>query len=321
MGNFFTHFRIPTVLGLGIIMIGLGAGVYLVSQPQNPLTQATLNTNPENVTISNITDQSATISWITKDPTNGFVRYGVSNTDQTALDDKDKLNPSGKTTEKVDHYVTISKLTPQTTYKLKINSNGTLYDIPNMPSFTTAASSVNKNSLPPLIGTVTYSGLPLSQGFALLNIPGAVTQSAPITELGNFTIPLAKVYTQNKVDIFTITPETTAQLQIIAPSGVASATILLNNLQTPLPPISIGQQNLDFTNRPTPTPTPSAEEVLLKQLDLNEDNIINAADEAILKRNFGKNPQNSNADIDNNGIVDQKDLNILRENFNKLVNP
>lgn len=313
VGNFFTRFRIPTILGLGIITVGLGAGVYLVSQPQNPLTQASKNVAPEGITITNIDDQSVTISWITKDPATGFVKYGISSANQTAIDNTDRLNNSGQTQPKIDHYVTISKLAPQTTYKLKINSNGTEYDAPD---FTTASSSINKNSLPPLIGTVTYSGLPISQGIAYLNIPGAVIQSAPITTLGNFTIPLAKVYNQSMVDIFPIAPETSAELKIISPQGTATAKLVLNNLQNPLPPIAIGQ-TVDFTNLPAPTPTPDAKQLLLQQLDLNSDGSINAADEAILKRNFGRNPQNKNADVNNDGNVNQEDLDILRENFNQ----
>ena len=309
--NFFTRFRIPTILGLGIIILGLGAGVFLVSQTQNPLTQASKSSAPEEIVISNIDDQSVTISWKTADPVTGSVKYGVSSyEEQRAVDNRDK----GQAQARVYHYVTINKLTPKTTYEYKIDSNGVLSE--QTFNFSTAESSINKNTLPPLIGTVIYSGLPVSEGIAYLNIPNAVPQSGLITPLGNFTIPLAKVYDQSEEDILTLTPNTQAELKIVAPQGTSSVKLLLNNLQQPLSPIQLGQ-NFDLTTIPLPSPSPTAEQLLLQQLDLNSDRVINSADEAILKLNFGRNPQNPKANLNNDPIVNEKHLDILREHLNQ----
>ncbi len=118
MTNFFSRFKIPTLLGLGIIILGLIAGVYLVLREQIFFSQASSSVAPQNIIVSNITEDSVTISFTTASPATSFITYGLQNPkEQTVLDDRDTDKPTARLT----HYVTIKNLSGQTNYQYKIN--------------------------------------------------------------------------------------------------------------------------------------------------------------------------------------------------------
>ncbi len=67
--------RIPTILALLLLFGGLVGGVLLVSKPQSLLTKAGPTATPQNVRITNKTENSLTVSWITDTPVVGAVEY------------------------------------------------------------------------------------------------------------------------------------------------------------------------------------------------------------------------------------------------------
>src|SRR3989338_7199005 len=84
--------RIPTVLGLLVLIIGITAGVWLVNSRQLIGVSADPTSQPSYVSVTNIADTGFTISWITNVPTTGTVSFG-SNPDaltQSAIDDRDQ---------------------------------------------------------------------------------------------------------------------------------------------------------------------------------------------------------------------------------------
>lgn len=292
----FLKIRFPTLLGLGIIILGMGAGVYLVRINQNVVTKASLSSRPDNVLVVNLTDRSATITWNTKEPTTGAVRLIMSPAKpRTVLDDRDILSsPQIKPYE--NHFVSLNNLLPQTTYQYQIISNAT--ELKDIVSFTTPPSS-EQSTAAPLIGSVPQL-TENPDAIAYLDIPGSPTQAALVTSFGSFTIPLTQV---------SILDSSEAKLKVVSPLGEAKATIALTNLLSPIPPLKIGE---DITiTAPTPEKTPD----LKSRYDLNGDGRINSNDEAILKNNFGLGFQNPKADIDGTGQVDEKDLELLRSQF------
>src|SRR3989344_574392 len=232
ISHFFTKFKIPTILGIAIIVIGIGSGVYLTTQQQNLSTQASPDQKPNEVIFSNIQDESASISWETDSPTAGFVTFGINSPDeQTALDVKD----TNETQSRTEHFVNIKNLTPKTTYKIQIVSGNLKSPVKD---FTTASSSLNQNKLQPIIGSVVNADdQPLDQGIAFLAIAGATLQSSPISSIGSFTIPLAKVYSENLANILPLDQTTKATLKIISSTGEATVSFPLSLVSNPLPPI------------------------------------------------------------------------------------
>ena len=309
MTSFFNKFKIPTLLGLSVIFLGIIAGVYLSLKSQTSfITQAAPDIIPQNITLTNISDQSVTISWQTSQATPSFITLGISSPDeQTVLDDRDKTSPSPR----LNHYITIKDLQPQTTYLFKIISGK--YQL-ETARFKTASTLVSQTNLNPVIGSVLDGETPINDGIVYLAITGSIPQSALIKTSGNFLIPLSKLAKSDLSESYQITGEEIGKLTVISGNGQSSAIFKLKISGQLLPPLKLGQ-NLDLTElEPTPqsTPPPPTKEELDK-FDLNGDGQINANDHAIVLQNFGKNPKDKKADLNSDGVVDQKDVDLMAQ--------
>lgn len=307
-------FQIPTFLGLGIILAGIVSGVILIVREQTITSEASVNFSPKNIIISNIDDMSATISWETAEPNFSFVSFGESFQEKTEVDERDEGKPNLYTS----HVVRLKKLLPQTTYHFRIISQ-------NLESqtltFKTATPQTSQNNFGPVIGSVLDKGGGLEEGIAYLTIPGAVTQSAPVKSSGNFLIPLSSIRKSDLSDIYSLTDETIAKLTVVSKSNQVKVSFKLSPEGTNLPPLTWGQ-DVDLTAPPleaTPQAqeTPTTEDLVF--FDLNEDGFINAHDNAIVLKNFGKNPTNIKADLTGDGVVNQADLNLMADRINSLV--
>lgn len=315
--NFINKFKIPTLLGLTIILVGLGSGMYLVFQEQTVLSKAAPSITPENITFTNINEDSISISWQTKSSTTSFVTYGQNNPgEQTALDDRDITSPKLHSI----HYVTIKNLLPKTTYKFKIVSGKLISDV---KTFQTAQPLVNQTGFTPIIGNILNNEDPLNDGVVYLIIQGAVTQSS-LVKSGNFLIPISQIRKDDLSDIYPLTEGSIAKLTIQSESGNAGASFKLKTTSEPLSPIKLGQ-NLDLTTI-IATPQPSPTSIDLEKYDMNKDGKINAADYTLVASCFNKNPKSNlsggqscaKADINGDGKIDQKDLDLISQELNKL---
>lgn len=309
MRNFLSKFKIPTILGLALILAGIITGVFLTLRQQIFTSQASADITPQDITLSNISDSEVSISWQTSQPVNSFITFGQTNpNEQTTLDDKDTKLPNFYSI----HYVTLKNLLPKTIYQYKIISGKSATEV---SKFETATPISSQTSLRPIIGSVLDGDQPLSEGLVYLSIASAITQSSVVKISGNFLIPLSQVRKTDLSGIFPLAEDTLAKLTIISPKGQASALFKLSNLDNNLPPIKLGE-NLDLTtNIASPSPSPSNEEIDI--YDLNSDGKINAADNAIILQNFGKNFKNKKADLNGDNLVNQKDLDLMAKQINQ----
>jgi hypothetical protein len=81
--------RIPTIVGIFLLLLGITAGVYLVEiGPESFTTRAEPEIIPSDVRITNVSERSFTVSWRTEAATIGLVRYGTTSNklDLSALD-------------------------------------------------------------------------------------------------------------------------------------------------------------------------------------------------------------------------------------------
>jgi len=299
-----TKLKIPTLLGLSIILLGMLTGVYVVIQGQNLTTEATPDLNPQNILFSNIQEDSITVSWQTTVAVPGFIIYGSD----TALDDRDQDTLQSWS----DHHVTIKNLLPETTYQFKIVSGKLTY--PKVLSFTTAPATDKQNGFKPVVGSVLSGEEFLSEGVVYLTIPGASIHSAVITSFGNFLIPISNMRTQDLSDIFQPEKGMVGKLKVVSKEGEAQALIHLRDDQEVIGPLKIGQ-DIDLTlevKEATPATTD------LNKYDLNKDSQINANDHAIVLNNFGRNPEEKKADINQDSVVDDKDLALISKKITEL---
>lgn len=310
MKDFMNKFKIPTLLGLSIIFFGIAGGVFLVGREQTFFSQAAPDLTPQNITFTNITDNSVVISWQTSQATNSFVTFGQENPQgQTVLDDRDLQTP----TPRKNHYVTLKNLLPETRYQLKIVSGKITSEV---IKFTTVNPPLTQNGFRPVIGSVLEGNTPLNDGIAYLSIAGAVAQSSLIKTSGNFLIPISKIRKSDLSDTYSLTEDSIAKLTIISDKGDVSVLFKLKVADNTLPILKLGQ-DIDLT-----TPDVSLEPVVpsvqeLQRYDLNSDGKINAADNAIILQNFGRNPKNIRADLNGDSRVDQKDLEKMAKQINQ----
>lgn len=300
MNKFLDRFKIPTLLGLGIILAGIAGGVLLVLREQGLMLQAAPGATPENIIITNVTEDSVAVSWQTDKEVTSFLTYGPDDPKDIPLqDDRDQDTPKPR----FNHYVSLKNLLPNTTYQFKIFTH---QQTSETRQFTTATPISDQNNLPPVIGSILDGDQPLNEGIVYLSLAGAIPQSALIKTEGNFIIPLAKIVKEDRSGLVPLDGETSVKLTVISNQGEASVVFYLKDASNLLPPLRIGQA-LDLRSA----------NVDLNKFDLNGDGLTNAADNAIILRNFGKNPKEKKADLNSDGVVDEKDLDLMAEQINQ----
>lgn len=309
MTEFINKFKMPTILGLSIIFLGLASGLYLVLREQILLSRAAPDLTPQNIYLTNITDNSAVISWQTNTPAASFVTFGQNSPgEHTILDDRDAFVPKPHVT----HYVTLKNLLAKTSYQFKIISGKLTSEV---KTFTTAGPLANQTGFPPVIGSVLDDNKPLNDGIAYLSIPGAATESTLIKTGGNFLIPLSYIRKADLSDIYLLTDTTTAKIAIVSDTGSSNLLFKPQINPSPLIPIKLGQ-DADLT-RVEASPS----------YDPNADGIINAADYAII---FSCSPAGrtglpdrqvalcAKADINKDNKIDQKDLDLMTQKLKEF---
>ncbi len=304
--------RIPTLLGLGVLVVGMVAGIFLTTQKQAALfkTRAAISAAPKNITVTNISDTSASIYWQTDEDAPGFIQVGSSSSlDLTFKDDRDSGPPQSHRL----HFVTISGLTPNTTYYYKINSGSAIYPSGDPATFKTADSQAVSN-LQPLVGTIIDSTMqPVTEALVVLSIPGAQNLATISKVSGNFILPLKEIRNTDLKQMGLPEGSTTATLTVFNSQSKSLINLQLPLSNSVLQPITLGQDlNL--------IPTPASPAATQNKYDLNGDGVINSLDMSILLKNFGKNPKNKAADLNADGVVNQKDVDLLNK-FIPRVSP
>lgn len=265
--------RIPTIIGLAVLLIGVVAGVFLVQKDQVFSPRASIQKTPSQVRITNVTDNSFTASWITEEKTLGYVVWGSqgSSLDNTAQD-KNSTN----TDKSQLHYVEVKGLNPNTTYSFKLASDTTdnLYDNHGQPyEITTGSTLGSPTGSDTVYGTVLdESGIPASGAVVYLTMPNAQPISAQVRNNGNWVVSLSSIRTETLDDWIAYDLETTVLDLFVRGKEKKSSIVTTTGCARPLPTVNLGQ-TYDFRDlcevedtsktsaqkTPTPTVTKSSE--------------------------------------------------------------
>lgn len=257
--------RIPTILGLFILLAGTAGGVVLIKKGSSLFAGAQPEITPKQVKVTNITESSFTVSWITDRQTSGFVQCGTGqDISFTALDDRNQL--SGSPLNFPTHHVTIKNLKSATNYSFKINSgrktfdnNGQLYQIKTAPA---VQGELPANDI--AYGTILrQDGSPAEGVIVYLSLANAVPLSTLTKASGSWVIPLNVARSADLSSWAVYDREASVEEIFVqgGPLGTATA-IAVTKYDSPLPTITLGQ-SFDFRKvslLPTPTsfqPAPS----------------------------------------------------------------
>lgn len=299
--------KIPTALGLSVIILGLASGIFLLTQKE-PLfwqTKAAPTLEPKNLNVVNISDTQASIYWQGDEPASAFIQAGLTPAlGVTYKDERDIQKP-----EKYSlHLITLTNLQPNSVYYYKIYQDSRVYP-PGEPLTFKTANPLNPSAVPPLVGTVldTSGQQQVPEALVTLDIPGAQPLATVTKIMGNFVLPISGLRQASLTQSYNPSAST-LQAKLTILSNHTTSTIILPwpPNTTSLPPVTLGQ-NLDLSTLPV-SPTPQA-----LKYDLNGDMVINSLDISLIMKNIGKNPFDPKADLNGDGVVNQKDLEAINK--------
>lgn len=234
--------RIPSILGMLVLVAGLVGGAVLVQQRQQTQPRAAAGGEPIDLAISNIGDQSFSVSWTSAEAVTGRVLTGTRRIN-------DVRDTQAKMTESTTHFVTIDGLDAATGYEFRLESGGGEYDSRGRPFAVTTAPALG-GSLP--VSDVAQGIVKTAEGagaggaIVYAQLPGGQLLSAITADSGNWVMPLS---TSRMADlsgwssydlaatVYTIRADGGAK-------GKATATVM-TGIDQPVPPVILGQ-SYDF---------------------------------------------------------------------------
>lgn len=249
--------RLPTLLGIFVLLVGIAVTTYLVKNMQQFFLKAEPAITPKSVQISNLTNVSFTVSWVTSDnASTGYIKYGKSySLGKIGLDDRDQ-NPD-VLGHYIVHHTTLQVLEPQTTYYFKIVSQGKEYDNSGAPYSVTTTSVISPNSLAPTYGLILEeNGQPATEAIVYVRIGNSGFVSALTKSSGNWLIPLSLLVNQGQNEAFKPQPSDFEEIFVQGKQKTAKAVTSLKD-NAPVPPITLGKDH-NFRTTPSPSPTPPA---------------------------------------------------------------
>ncbi len=222
--------RVPTkkrnIITLLILIIGLPLVVYASYQVVQLISNASADNQPRNVSISNITTVSATITWTTDSKTSGTVTLKESGAELSPVIDT-RGNSKRNT-----HFVELTGLEPSTTYEFTITSGGTDYTSTEGGAFTfeTAPITADAPTPNPIYGSVSGVSTDDVLVFAMLKDKSSYAVSATMPSGGNWIMDLS---TFRKIsDGSLIISDANTNLVLVAVTGTDQGAVLSGSYST-----------------------------------------------------------------------------------------
>lgn len=241
--------RIPTLVGLGILIVALVAGTILFSDGTGVFApRATPQTTPKKIRISNVTDSSFTVSFLTDEATTGLIKYGTeaNKLNSQASDDRDQL--SGSIDQYQLHHITVRGLQPGIKYYYTLGTGSGSFDNEGQPfAITTAQRSGVPSAAKTIYGSVVEgSGNPAEGAIVYVKLEGVGEMSSLVKGSGSWAIPLSNARKADGSTYAQISDEDTLTLFIQGNSATLTSevTTLVADAQ-PVSNITLGEsQNL-----------------------------------------------------------------------------
>lgn len=240
--------KIPTLLGILFIALGVGVTSFLVKQGVIFVGRAAPSDVPQNIKVSNITESAFTVSYETSGEVLGSVNFGEGETPslgKTALDEKD--GKQGATARKV-HSIIVENLSPSTTYFFSITSgqntyldNGLPFKASTGPILSSPATSqkeIKGNIIMP-------DGSIPAEAIIYIATENAQVLSSLVKTDGSYSLSLGKLRTKDLSSYFQ-TKEGTTFTMLVYSDVLSSSVTFSANQKNPLPTITLSQ-NYDFT--------------------------------------------------------------------------
>lgn len=234
--------KIPTIIALLILLIGVGGGIFLLENKPKGSTKATTSSEPVSVLVTNLSDTSFTVTWLTKELSTGSLIYSSkkNNSPQIALDDRDI---DDKPKPYLTHHVTIRNLSPVSAYEFTMISGDKKYQDAGKPySITTAGKLESATNLEPAYGQVlTSQNQPAEGSLVIINLPQSLPLSTLVKSSGNWLIPLNMARFSLDLKPYSSSSVIPVSIDIYSTIDEKAHAITDTNNDSPVPPITLGK--------------------------------------------------------------------------------
>lgn len=251
------HKRIPTLLGLFLLVIGVGVTSFLVQQGVIFFGHAAPTDTPQNIRITNISDSSFTVTYTTDAAVIGTISLQEGDNSQTILDERDQT--AGTPKAYTVHSITAKNLQPNTSYSFSILSGATIYLDNDKPFSITTASPLSQNpsTTTPLAGKIILpDGTTPAEALIFATTDNGQLLSTLLNPSGLYILPLNNMRTKELSQPLTLTNKTRLQLLVISANQTSHILVQLDG-SNPVPPITLSQ-DYDFTVSENPVSSSSA---------------------------------------------------------------
>lgn len=234
--------RIPTILGLILLIGGIFAGVAFNNQELFLGSKASGDCKPINPQITNITHNSFDASFITTDTCLSNIVLGGKN-----IADIRFVNTNTEPTPSKIHYFQINNLDAETSYSFYFLNNGETFNSSLYQTKTARKPTVQIPSSNLAWGRVLNSdSKPAVDSIVYLNIPGASPLSSFVTSNGNWNISLAISFNDAKDDWFVSPKNIEEDVIVISQDGQATQITGNTSHNNPFPDIIIGRNSFSL---------------------------------------------------------------------------
>ncbi len=261
MKNNIWNKRIPTLLGIGIIGIGIIITSLLVKSGVSFISRAGPSQTPTDVRVSNVQDSSFTVSYITEDKVIGSINFGDSkNLGQSALDDRDQQ--TGSVNPHIIHNITVRGLNPSTKYYFSILSGqNTFLNNNNLFEVITARTiDGSPSQQTPLSGKIILpNGAIPNEAIVYVTAENAQVISTLAKQDGSYILPLNSLLNKDLSGYFAFQKNTIIKL-LVAGDSLKSNVLLSKDQINPIPTVTLSN-DYDFTVGSSPTKSQSATSV------------------------------------------------------------
>lgn len=233
--------RLPTILGLILLTVAIGSIVAAFEFGSKVITYADPQTTPREVRITNVSDTSVSISWLTAKKTSGGVLYTISTGQHIVSDDRTQLNDSFVSET---HHVTLRNLSPLTTYSFYILSNGKKFDDQGKPFIFTTGPTISDSppQYEPAYGKIVdINGQPSQEAIIYLTLGQSSELSTTVKLSGEWLIALSKARTKDARAYYSA--EANDEQIIIVRAGMGKEARAITNMDndSPVPTMVIGK--------------------------------------------------------------------------------
>lgn len=250
--------RIPTLIGLFIILIGTAVTTFLANKEQFGQVTATSSNQPQEVRITNITDASFSVSYTTENKTSGSINYGVDKAlGQSALDDRDQVK--GNLNQYTIHSITANNLSPSTKYYFTITSagqtyttNNELFEVTTGPSLT--GTDETKNIMKGKI--ISSDGTPPSEAIIYITSNNLQVASVLTDSNGNYDLSLSKLRISDLSSFYDFSATQVIKMLAVGNSGKSNVILSYTGIDQ-IPTITLSK-DYDFSQQETENATSSA---------------------------------------------------------------